>query len=312
MTLCPVCKHEASHSRRLGRDYIIAALEKYYGISIPGDLGIIDYDMMTCPKCSLCFANPMRPGSEKFYKWITTEPSYFTKKRWEWDAVADLIPSVSRGSLLEIGCGSGHFLDMMAKNTVLQVAGIDISETSVSYCRAQGLAVQKATVNEFRAANGTKPLHDHIVAFHCLEHLADPLDFLHQLRSLLKPDGRLFLSTPLSPMSLESNWYDPLNHPPHHLTRWNTASLEALALASQFRAEFLLPKAQNLMQRALASTSVAYSCHGCRHASGMQKIMLAAANPIKFVNELSCQARRDRINGRIAPDSVLMILTPET
>jgi len=48
-------------------------------------------------------------------------------------------------------------------------------------------------------------------------------------RDLLAPSGRLMISTPYSPMSLEENWFDPLNHPPHHITRWSEKPYEALA-----------------------------------------------------------------------------------
>jgi SAM-dependent methyltransferase len=68
-----------------------------------------------------------------------------------------------------------------------------------------------------------------VTSFHCLEHVSQPVEFVRELLRATAPGGKLFLSTPYSPMSFESDWFDVLNHPPHHMARWNLAAYRKLA-----------------------------------------------------------------------------------
>jgi hypothetical protein len=68
-----------------------------------------------------------------------------------------------------------------------------------------------------------------VTSFHCLEHVDQPVEFVRGLLCATTAGGRVFLSTPYSPMSFERDWFDVLNHPPHHMTRWNLRAYQKLA-----------------------------------------------------------------------------------
>ena len=68
-----------------------------------------------------------------------------------------------------------------------------------------------------------------VTSFHCLEHVPQPVAFVRALLKTMAPGGRVFVSTPYSPMSFESDWFDIMNHPPHHMTRWNLNAYQRLA-----------------------------------------------------------------------------------
>ena len=68
-----------------------------------------------------------------------------------------------------------------------------------------------------------------VTSFHCLEHVSQPVEFVRELLRATARGGSLFLSTPYSPMSFETEWFDVMNHPPHHMTRWNLAAYRKLA-----------------------------------------------------------------------------------
>jgi len=97
------------------------------------------------------------------------------------------------GSLLDAGCGDGAFLKLAAP-LFGRVCGTDISEPAVGAVRALGLeAVQGELPGPLPFPGGT---FDACVLLDVIEHIADPLAALKELRRVLKPGGRLVLSTP--------------------------------------------------------------------------------------------------------------------
>jgi hypothetical protein len=51
-------------------------------------------------------------------------------------------------------------------------------------------------------------------------------------------------------MSFEADWFDVLNHPPHHLTRWNVEAYRRLADLLGLRVRFFFPPS-SIARRAL-------------------------------------------------------------
>ena len=97
------------------------------------------------------------------------------------------------GLVLDVGCGGGLFLRMMRE---LGFPGLGL-ETSPRG-RQAGLGAKRVAVvcgdlahspvvNESCAA---------VTMFHVLEHLHDPVAYLHSARALLRPNGRLIVQIP--------------------------------------------------------------------------------------------------------------------
>ena len=95
--------------------------------------------------------------------------------------------------LLEVGCGSGARLADLERAGWI-VEGQDIDEAAVATARSRGLHVHAGKVEEL--VDLPAATYDVILMSHVLEHLHRPVDVLRRCRSLLRPGGRLVLSTP--------------------------------------------------------------------------------------------------------------------
>lgn len=100
-------------------------------------------------------------------------------------------------SVLEIGCGPGHFLNACRARGA-QVTGIDLSPHAVELAKAEfGIDVIYSDF-ETAASEGVFPkqTYDLVFAFEVIEHVKYPGIFLSLIHDLLKPGGSVFLSTP--------------------------------------------------------------------------------------------------------------------
>ena len=68
--------------------------------------------------------------------------------------------------------------------------------------------------------------YDFVMAFQVLEHLDDTRTFLSELVGKLNRGGHLLLTVPNPESVYSQTVYDPLDYPPHHMTRWSMAALE--------------------------------------------------------------------------------------
>lgn len=178
----------------------------------------------------LVYCWPMRPGSRKFYQWITEEEKYYPKFREEWEVISRKLSHLSEdNSLLDIGCGNGRFLDYLKHRSNISLRGLDTTMSSVETCRSKGHNVIFGDLRSMRKENPRLKF-DAITMTHLLEHVPDPVGLSLEARELLAPGGQLFISVPGSPLSWEYDSPDPKNLPPHHLTRWSPKALQALAM----------------------------------------------------------------------------------
>jgi SAM-dependent methyltransferase len=102
--------------------------------------------------------------------------------------------SEEEGLVLDVGCGGGLFLQMLAERRKSKVVGLDFSldAANVAWRRA-GVPAVCATLTRAPIAPGSCAA---ITMFHVLEHLYDPASYLESARELLRPDGRLIVQVP--------------------------------------------------------------------------------------------------------------------
>jgi 2-polyprenyl-3-methyl-5-hydroxy-6-metoxy-1,4-benzoquinol methylase len=231
----PLSEQPPKWVRDLPATTILESLGQYYGESPNSDVCDVDYSLWECTETGLQFAQPMRQGNELFYEWVGSFSSYYPGLRWEFTkvlevATQDNLFSDGRGLLLDVGSGRGDFLKSFTLLPASHKLGIDLNKDAVLDCVASGIACHHGTIESAIKSGFVKTGRFSIVtSFHCLEHVEDPVVFASSLIDLAARDGRVFVSTPNSPMSFEGRWFDILNHPPHHLTRWNPRAYEHLA-----------------------------------------------------------------------------------
>jgi 2-polyprenyl-3-methyl-5-hydroxy-6-metoxy-1,4-benzoquinol methylase len=137
------------------------------------------------------------------------------------------------GSLLEVGCAYGLFLDE-ARAKFSEVAGVDICESPTTYAREQlGLNVR---CDDFLRLDFGQRRFDVVCMWDTVEHLSAPEAYLEKAARLLNPGGTIFLTTgDISSFNARlrgANWRQI--HPPSHLHYFSrdtiTRLLERLGL----------------------------------------------------------------------------------
>jgi 2-polyprenyl-3-methyl-5-hydroxy-6-metoxy-1,4-benzoquinol methylase len=96
--------------------------------------------------------------------------------------------------VLDIGCGSGSFLHVLARRTGIRGEGLEISVSAAAAAREQyGLTVRAGDVG---TADFPEGAFDFIVIFHVVEHLARPREALAKVSRWLAPGGVLLVQVP--------------------------------------------------------------------------------------------------------------------
>jgi SAM-dependent methyltransferase len=126
------------------------------------------------------------------------------------------------GSLLEIGCAHGGFLDHCRANGVKDVVGVEVDLETCSY------AMQRFNLPVVHA--GLWPeveidrQFDVVCGFDVLEHFSSPLEALKAIKRVLKPNGSIFFQTPC--YRGEDKWNQC--KPDEHLHLFNRKSVAKL------------------------------------------------------------------------------------
>lgn len=167
-----------------------------------------DYVLRRCSACRFVFvANPwLDYGNiydEQYYGGSGADPSvdylyevaHFqtTIRQHEWRGVASVVGSlVALGPSvrwLDYGCGLGGLVRFLRSNGLADAFGFEqgwgaskLEDLSVPHISDSSLASNEASF-------------DVVTAIEVIEHLADPLEGLRTIRSLLRPGGLLFMTT---------------------------------------------------------------------------------------------------------------------
>jgi 2-polyprenyl-3-methyl-5-hydroxy-6-metoxy-1,4-benzoquinol methylase len=106
--------------------------------------------------------------------------------------IAAAKPFLGQGSLLDIGCGTGE----LARDVdPTRYVGVDRDEESIAIARKEFPTHRFITLAEF-SASPPRSQFAQIVGLAVIEHVDDPQQWLAWVRILLKPDGRVVLTTP--------------------------------------------------------------------------------------------------------------------
>lgn len=97
-----------------------------------------------------------------------------------------------RGNLLDVGCGSGSFMEQM-RSLGWAVRGVEPDPVAAGKARQRGLEVDVGTLD---TVNLPPSSFDAITLGHVLEHLSDPESALRRCARLLARDGVLVITTP--------------------------------------------------------------------------------------------------------------------
>lgn len=241
---CPLCGRAAP---ALTREYdarrLVADWREALGVDAAGDMppGLV-VSLWSCRSCGLAFYHPAKAGSGAFYAQLQARLPYYPGDKWELRAAVDDVRALGLGlgrgaRVLEVGCGDGSLLKRLESVGVC-ARGIEINPDAVAAARARGLDVRCASPEQLlpECSGGF----DAVLAFQVLEHVPKPRVFLEQCAALLSsaPGSRLILGVPNA-----DGWFkhlnDPLDLPPHHMTRWGRRAMVGAAELLGLRVERL-------------------------------------------------------------------------
>ncbi|MCC2976118.1 class I SAM-dependent methyltransferase [Sphingomonas sp. PL-96] len=132
------------------------------------------------------------------------------------------LPKVAR--ILEIGCGTGHNLPMLAQFGAVDAIEIDAAAREIASSRL-GKPVGEAPLPDLPGV--PEASYDMIAVLDVVEHIEDDVAALAGMARRLKPGGKILVTVPAHPWMWSA--HDVVNH--HH-RRYSKASLaEAIAEA---------------------------------------------------------------------------------
>jgi 2-polyprenyl-3-methyl-5-hydroxy-6-metoxy-1,4-benzoquinol methylase len=129
--------------------------------------------------------------------------------------------------VLEIGCGSGKFLQSLSEITK-DICGLELNSLIAEKAQKKGLDVKVQLIEDY--AKEAQGEYDVVCAFQVLEHIPNVNSFISSALDLLKPNGKLIFSVPNNePFFQRFSKYEVLNMPPHHMGLWNLEVFKNLA-----------------------------------------------------------------------------------
>jgi SAM-dependent methyltransferase len=136
------------------------------------------------------------------------------------------------GRVLDIGCGPGALLEAFRRRG-WDTDGTELSDSSAARARANGLRVHTGPLDSFPWPAGH---FDAVVMWHVLEHWADPLPVLAQVRRLLRAGGVFFVGVPNFGSAEARLTRDKWFHldVPRHLVHFTPPTLTAALQAAGF------------------------------------------------------------------------------
>ncbi len=218
--VCPACGGTESRAIFSGTDRLYRTTTKVFSI-------------VECRRCHLLRLSPMPDPAElrQYYPdnyWYVPEMEAAGQwvERYRRIVLRDHTRFVGRalrecgetGPILDVGCGGGLFLRLMAERG-LPVFGLDfcLEAASVAWTN-NGVPAVCGSLSRAPFMPGSVAV---VTMFHVLEHLYNPASYLESAHALLKDDGRLVIQVPNAQcwqfLLLGENW-SGLDVPRHLLT----------------------------------------------------------------------------------------------
>lgn len=136
----------------------------------------------------------------------------------------ELAASEMHGTVLEIGCGEGYGIKLLAPKADKYIAIDKFKPThEENFNQVEFIQMEVPWLNELK-----DNFFDVVICFQLIEHIKDDKILLKEIYRVLKPGGFLLLTTPNKTMSLTRN--------PYHMREYTTTEFRNL-LSSYFEAD---------------------------------------------------------------------------
>lgn len=142
------------------------------------------------------------------------------------------ITRLSTGSILDIGSGTGHFLNTMKKSG-WKISGVEINAKAREYAASR---FKIDTIPPGKLNSLPENSFDCITLWHVLEHFQEPFKYMEEISRLLKNDGVCIVALPNS-ISFDAQHYGKewaAYDLPRHLWHFNPSTFTMFADKNRF------------------------------------------------------------------------------
>jgi len=109
--------------------------------------------------------------------------------------------------ILDIGCATGNFIAVAPE----KIEGIEVDGDCLKIAKERGFSVRQINADrEMHILESDK--YQGVYAKHVIEHLERPLNFLNEIKRILKLGGKAIILTPNCPYMLERGFWDDYTH----------------------------------------------------------------------------------------------------
>jgi 2-polyprenyl-3-methyl-5-hydroxy-6-metoxy-1,4-benzoquinol methylase len=156
------------------------------------------YCIVRCNACGLVRSDPVLSDEDLAALYRGSEFLYQKESSFAARTYAALVtpyfaifPRPEQIRLLEVGCGDGSFLEEMRRCHLRTLTGIEPSVQAVQHAAA---AVKPAIINEaFQRGSFAPGSFDVVCAFHVLDHVREPVEFMEECFRVVDKTGIVIL-----------------------------------------------------------------------------------------------------------------------
>ncbi len=227
--------------------------------SVPGYVDGTQYEVFNCARCKSALAwpqiaseniynriyesGPRVPGYDRYWSYAqlveasrTPLATLSEQEECYW-AAGQVVRSMPAGSrILEVGCGLGY-LTFALHGSGYAAHGIDLSDVTIRNA-TQRFGPLFETADLFAYAADHAGCCDLVILTEVIEHVTEPLLFLRAALRLLRPNGRVFVTTPNKSAYDEAVLWD-CDLPPVHWWWFTEEFFRQFCAASGCQASFI-------------------------------------------------------------------------
>ena len=234
LTHCPICNSDKNELYKTVKDYTVSHE---------------NFNIVKCKHCNFLYTNP-RPKLDDLGNYYASDNyiSHTNKSnnpvnlvyklartqtlKWKYN----LLNKTSPKSILDYGCGTGHFLNY-AKKKGLSITGFEPDND------ARLIAKETLGKKIFSSTKEIQSSFDCITLWHVLEHISDLNEVVHWLKKHLTENGRLIIALP-NPASYDAQYFKEhwaAYDVPRHLYHFTKKDVSTLANKHSFCIESIHP-----------------------------------------------------------------------
>lgn len=117
-----------------------------------------------------------------------------------YESLMKKIKSVNPKKLLDVGCGTGTMISMLAEDKNISLAGIDLTEEMLNVARERLGNRAELKLGDSENLPWDNNSFDTIICSNSFHHYPEPMKVLNEMLRVLKPKGHLIIGDPTMPV----------------------------------------------------------------------------------------------------------------